>query len=101
MRYFTALIILSFLFILSSNTHAVHECGSPHEQENSAEHEKHGCDDLVETDFFYGDSRGDSPELAGRGSYKVGVRTLELVNPNQPDVIKYSTQKQNSLMIDS
>ncbi|HAZ78424.1 MAG TPA: dienelactone hydrolase [Porticoccaceae bacterium] len=97
MRYFTALIILSFLFILSSNTHAVHECGSPHEQENSAEHEKHGCDDLVETDFFYGDSRGDSPELASRGSYKVGVRTLELVNPNQPDVINYSTQKQNSL----
>jgi predicted dienelactone hydrolase len=30
----------------------------------------------------------DAPELAKLGSYSVGVRTLEIVNPDQPDVAK-------------
>ncbi len=32
--------------------------------------------------------RHDAPELAAYGSYSVGVRTLELVNPDQIDILK-------------
>ncbi|WP_291429810.1 dienelactone hydrolase [Deinococcus sp.] len=35
-----------------------------------------------------GDLRPDAPELAARGQYAVGVRTLELVNPGQLDIVK-------------
>ncbi|MCD0166896.1 dienelactone hydrolase [Deinococcus sp. 12RED42] len=35
-----------------------------------------------------GDLRPDAPELAARGQYAVGVRTLELVNPGQQDIVK-------------
>lgn len=38
--------------------------------------------------FVYGDALPDAPELASRGSYNVGVRTLELVNPGQPNIAK-------------
>jgi dienelactone hydrolase len=31
----------------------------------------------------------DAPELAARGKYKVGVRTLQLVNPGQPDILHF------------
>ena len=92
MHYFTALVVLS---ILSIKTYAVHECGSPHSKYNSVGHVDHGCNDLKETDFFYGDLRGDSPELATRGKYKVGVRTLQVSNPNQPDVLSSSESEQN------
>ncbi|PJF21916.1 MAG: dienelactone hydrolase [Phototrophicales bacterium] len=37
-------------------------------------------------DFIYGDLLPDAPELAARGEYGVGVRTLELVNPDQIDI---------------
>lgn len=33
-----------------------------------------------------GDARPDAPELAARGQYAVGVRTLKLVNPGQLDI---------------
>jgi predicted dienelactone hydrolase len=42
--------------------------------------------------FFYGDARADAPDLAYRGSYHVGVRTLEVVNPNQIDILNYSEE---------
>ncbi|MGY8915650.1 MAG: alpha/beta hydrolase family protein [Flavobacteriales bacterium] len=38
-------------------------------------------------EFIYGDALPDAPELAVRGDYKVGVRTLDLVNPNQIDIL--------------
>ena len=38
--------------------------------------------------FVYGDALPDAPELAPRGEFKVGVRTLEFVNKNQVDVLK-------------
>lgn len=38
-------------------------------------------------DFVYGDLLPDAPVLAARGDYAVGVQTLQLVNPNQVDVI--------------
>ena len=37
--------------------------------------------------FINGDALPDAPELAVRGSYKVGVRTLALVNKTQPDIL--------------
>jgi len=42
--------------------------------------------------FFYGDARADAPELAYRGSFDVGVRTLKVVNPNQIDILNYSVE---------
>ncbi len=84
MRDITTVLVL---LILSIDGYALHECGSPHAEHNSTEYMKHGCSDLKESDFFYGDPRGDSPELAARGKYKVGVRTLQVVNPNQPDLL--------------
>ncbi len=38
--------------------------------------------------FVYGDALPDAPELAPRGEYKIGVRTLDFVNKNQVDVLK-------------
>jgi predicted dienelactone hydrolase len=87
--------ILLILLLLSHKGFAVHECGSPHLSGSTAEHAEHGCDNLKETDFFYGDPRGDAPELSPRGSHKVGVRTLQLVNPNQLDILSYSEQQPN------
>jgi predicted dienelactone hydrolase len=31
----------------------------------------------------------DAPELASRGPFAVGVRTIELVNPQQPDILRF------------
>lgn len=38
--------------------------------------------------FVYGDALPDAPELAPRGEFKVGVRTLDFVNKGQVDVLK-------------
>nr|RIY10288.1 dienelactone hydrolase [Deinococcus sp. RM] len=38
--------------------------------------------------FLPGDARPDAPELAARGSFAVGVRTVTLVNPGQPDLAR-------------
>lgn len=38
--------------------------------------------------FVYGDALPDAPELSARGPYKVGVRTIDLVNPEQVDVLR-------------
>ena len=38
--------------------------------------------------FVYGDAMPDAPELAPRGEFKVGVRTLDFVNKGQVDVLK-------------
>ena len=37
--------------------------------------------------FVIGDALPDAPELSPRGTYKVGVQTMELINKNQPDVL--------------
>ncbi len=39
-----------------------------------------------QSDFLYGDALPDAPELAHRGNFSVGVRTLEWTNPDQVDV---------------
>jgi hypothetical protein len=38
--------------------------------------------------FMVGDALPDAPELAPRGAYKVGVRTIDLVNNGQIDILK-------------
>jgi predicted dienelactone hydrolase len=42
-----------------------------------------------QVDTFFSVPVADAPELAPRGSYSVGVRTLEIRNPNQPDILNY------------
>ncbi len=34
----------------------------------------------------------DAPELAPRGSFAVGVRTVQISHPNQPDILKFDKQ---------
>jgi dienelactone hydrolase len=43
----------------------------------------------VSDDFVYGAPQPDTPELAYRGAYSVGVRTLQVSNPNQVDILNY------------
>jgi predicted dienelactone hydrolase len=38
--------------------------------------------------FLFGDALPSAPELSARGEYKVGVRTLQLINKNQVDVLR-------------
>ena len=42
----------------------------------------------TEGPFVYGDLLPDAPDLAARGDYTVGVRTIDLVNKNQIDILK-------------
>lgn len=42
--------------------------------------------------FVYGDDRGDAPELASRGNYDVGVRTMTVISPDQIDIVNVSEQ---------
>ena len=37
--------------------------------------------------FIVGDALPDAPALSARGDYKVGVRTLDLINKNQVDIL--------------
>lgn len=41
--------------------------------------------------------RPDAPELAARGAYGVGVRTLELVNPDQLDIVRFTPDAETPL----
>ena len=41
----------------------------------------------AQDDFLYGDAMPDAPELAVQGEHTIGVRTLELVNKNQVDIL--------------
>ena len=40
--------------------------------------------------FVFGDLLPDAPELADRGEFLVGVRTLNLVHENQPDIMNFA-----------
>ena len=42
----------------------------------------------INPDFIVGDALPDAPELAARGTYKVGVQTMDFVNKGQIDVLK-------------
>lgn len=40
-------------------------------------------------EFIFGDALPDAPELSSRGDFGVGVRTIELVHKDQPDVLNF------------
>jgi predicted dienelactone hydrolase len=42
----------------------------------------------INSEFIVGDALPDAPELSARGTYKVGVQTLDFVNKGQIDVLK-------------
>lgn len=42
----------------------------------------------AEMPFIVGDALPDAPELSARGTYKIGVQTLEWINKGQVDIIK-------------
>ena len=42
---------------------------------------------LQAQEFLYGDELPDAPQLAARGDYTVGVRTLQLTHKNQVDIL--------------
>ncbi|MEM7020433.1 MAG: dienelactone hydrolase [Pseudomonadota bacterium] len=89
--------LLLLLMLVSSPTLAVHECGAHHTADDQEKDKTavHGCAHLQESDFFYGDPRTDAPELAARGDYQVGVRTMHVVNTEQLDILNYSKEKPN------
>jgi predicted dienelactone hydrolase len=43
----------------------------------------------IENVFVYGDLLPDAPELAARGKYPVGVRTIDFINKDQLDILNY------------
>jgi hypothetical protein len=43
--------------------------------------------------FYIGDALPDSPILAARGNFKVGVKTIQVVNPNQIDILNSNEGK--------
>lgn len=47
----------------------------------------------TEEPFVYGDLLPDAPDLATRGDYTVGVRTIDLINENQIDILNYKKGK--------
>jgi len=46
--------------------------------------------EIYASNYLIGDPLPDAPDLAYRGDYRVGVRTLEIVNENQIDILNYS-----------
>ena len=49
-----------------------------------------GIPSQAQTDSFFSVPVADAPELAPRGPYGVGVRTIELKNPGQPDILNFN-----------
>ena len=47
-----------------------------------------GYSQTPKDNFIIGDALPDAPELAVRGEFKIGVKTLEFTNKNQIDVLK-------------
>jgi predicted dienelactone hydrolase len=46
-------------------------------------------------DFLIGDPMPDAPDLALRGEYKVGVKTLEIINKDQIDILSFRADNEN------
>jgi hypothetical protein len=43
--------------------------------------------------MYIGDPLPDAPKLAARGNFKVGVKTIQVVNPNQIDILSSNEEK--------
>src|SRR5689334_10268815 len=44
---------------------------------------------LLGQQTYFSVPSADAPALAARGRYSVGVRTIQLVNPGQPDILHF------------
>jgi predicted dienelactone hydrolase len=53
-----------------------------------------------ESEFVFGDALPDAPELAARGTYAVGVRTLTWVNPKQVDILHGGAEYDRELTVE-
>jgi predicted dienelactone hydrolase len=91
-RKLFALCVLSiFLFSICLTAHAKNNTPPPsNKNKKQSFGELHGVPH--QNNFFYGDARADAPELAYRGASDVGVRTLKVVNPDQIDILNYSSE---------
>lgn len=49
----------------------------------------------AQTEFVFGDPLPDAPELAARGPHKVGVRTVEVVNEDELNVLAVTPENPN------
>jgi predicted dienelactone hydrolase len=49
---------------------------------------------------YYSAPPADAPELAARGKFAVGVRTLELVHPAQPDILHFDREANRAPLYD-
>ncbi len=88
-----ALAGLGSLTLLVTPAHAVHQCGAVEHGNNhniSNNKASPGCKNLRETDFFNGDPRADAPDLANRGDHAVGVRTMDIINPDEVDILNWT-----------
>ena len=45
---------------------------------------------------YYSVPAVDAPELAAFGPHRVGVKTLELINPGQVDILKYNADSKSA-----
>ncbi len=104
-----ALMFAGGLLLAASPAQALHECGALHakhdhddwDDDDDGDDDKWtgrgklegGCKQVRVTDFLPGDFRIDAPELAARGPFKVGVRTLKVVNRNQIDILNRTPDK--------
>jgi len=57
--------------------------------------------EIYASNYLIGDPLPDAPDLAYRGNYRVGVRTLEIVHENQLDILNYSKDNPDPRMIES
>ena len=48
-----------------------------------------GIPALLAQQSYFSVPAADAPELAPRGRYSVGVRTVRIVNPGQPDILHF------------
>ena len=51
--------------------------------------------ELAQQDFIFGDALPDAPEFAARGPHSVGVRTVEVLNPDQLNVLAITPDAPN------
>lgn len=58
------------------------------------------CFAQQDTATYFSVPPADAPELASRGPWAVGVRTVELVNPHQPDILRFDKDSRQAPVYD-
>ena len=89
-RKWVVLVAALLVTALSATTWALGATGGTGTSSKSSNPQARLKADPPDAAFLPGDIRPDAPELAARGPYGVGVRTLHVTNPNQVDILRYS-----------